>query len=280
MRNTQSESQQRPCRGTLAKNTFGAAIGAAIIAAQAAAHQTFLLPDQFMWSDGETVSIDLTSALSFPNLEHGPSQDRIAYSHAAVNGEPIDSLTFLESETALRINFSTRHKGLAVVAASSKPRAGQIPPEDVDMYLDEIEADAAVRAAFDALPGSPSLDRSYAKHAKTFFCIDVCDDAESAAAPVGQKLEFVGAGANGRSFALLLDGKPLVGKAVTIVPFDGNASQTQTDESGAFSVGASYSGVVMMSAVWITLPDKADGVYHSDYATLTVNLEHQPSGAD
>ena len=277
MRNTQIQYRRR--RGAPVKFLIAATLGAVCIASPAAAHQTFLLPGGFALEDGGSVAVDLTSALSFPDLEHGPSQDRIAYTHAAVDGEPIDSLTFLESETALRINFSTRQKGLAVVAASSKPRAGQIPPEDVDIYLDEIEADASVRAAFDALPGSPPLDRSYAKHAKTFFCIETCDDTESAAAPVGQKLEFVASGA-ARTFVLLLDGEPLAGKEVTIVPFEGEAVKTMSAEDGTVVVDKSLSGVVMLSAVWITLPESADGVYHSDYATLTLDIGDGPAGSE
>ncbi len=275
----QTVSRRRQRRGTPAKSYIGAIFAAGFIAAPAAAHQTFLLPGEFTWNDGEAVSVDLTSALSFPDLEHGPSQNRIAYAHAAVGGAVIDALGFSESETALRISFSTRRKGLAVVAASSKPRAGQIPPEDVDIYLDEIEADASVRAAFDALPGSPPLDRSYAKHAKTFFCIEACDEAESAAAPVGQKLEFTASDAV-RTFVLLLDGEPLAGKEVTIVPFEGEAAKTMSAEDGTVAIDTSLSGVVMLSAVWITLPESADGVYHSDYATLTVDIGDGPAGSE
>lgn len=261
------------------KRLLTAILAAGLAAAPAAAHQTFLLPSEFVWENGETVTVDLTSALSFPDLEHGPARDRIAFSQAAIGGEPVGALSFNESETALEISFDTNRTGLAIVAASSKPRAGQIPPEDVDMYLDEIEADASVREAFDALPGSPPLDRSYSKHAKTFFCIDACDNNGGASTPVGQKLEFVASGARAKTFVLLLDGKPLAGKAVTVVPVDGEAMQTATDENGTIAVSAPVSGVVMLSAVWITLPASADGVYHSDYATLTVDLGRRPSGS-
>lgn len=262
------------------KRLFAAMLAAGFAAAPAAAHQTFLLPSEFVWENGETVTVDLTSALSFPDLEHGPATDRIAFSQAAIGGEPIGALSFNESETALTISFDTNRTGLAIVAASSKPRAGQIPPEDVDIYLDEIEADAAVRQAFDALPGSPPLNRSYSKHAKTFFCIDTCDNDGDAATPVDQKLEFVASKTRPNRFVLLLDGKPLPGKSVTIAPFEGEAMQTATDENGTVAVSVSLSGVIMLSAVWITLPESADGVYHSDYATLTVDLGRQPSGSE
>ena len=95
-----------------------------------------------------------------------------------------------------------------------------------------------------------------------------------------QILEFVASEARAKTFVLLLDGKPLAGKSVTIAPLEGEAIQTITDENGTLTVSASLSGVIMLSAVWITLPESADGVYHSDYATLTVNLGRQPSGSE
>lgn len=254
---------------------FGAAIlvSGSMLLSSALAHQTFLLPDQFVWSINEPVEVILTSALSFPNVEHGPTKDRIEYSHVDVGGETVDELNFTESETALSISFSPTRSGLAVIAASSKPRAGEIAPDDVDMYLDEIEADKSTREAFDELPGSPALNRSYSKHAKTYICIETCAGENHAAMPVGQKLEFVSANFENNSYRLLLDGEPLSGQSVTITPVDGESVKIDTDENGTFKIIETLSGVVMVSAVWITLPEQPGGVYHSDYATLTVDLD-------
>ena len=252
----------------------GAVLASAILSVSAYAHQTFLLPDKFQYGEAETVSVALTSALAFPDMESGPAEDRITYYSASIRDDAIEDLSFEEGETALTMRFAAGRSGAAVVAISSKPRAGEIPPEDVELYLDEIEADEAVIAAFEALPGSPPLQRSYAKHAKTFLCIDTCDNPENHASPVGQKLEFIAKA--DRSFQLLLDGEPLRGKQVTIVPFDGEMSSVATDEDGKILVPDALSGVNMLSAVWITLPDEPDGVYHSDYATLTVDLDQLP----
>jgi len=49
-----------------------------------------------------------------------------------------------------------------------------------------------------------------------------------------------------------------------------------TNEDGQVSIDAPVTGVVMISAIWITLPDQPDGVYHSDYATLTIDLPSAP----
>ena len=252
----------------------GVVLASAILSVSAHAHQTFLLPDKFQYAEAETVSVALTSALAFPDMESGPAEDRIAYYSASIRDESIRDVSFEEGETALTMRFAAGHSGAAVVAISSKPRAGEIPPKDVELYLDEIEADETVIAAFEALPGSPLLQRSYAKHAKTFLCIETCDNDENHASPVGQKLEFIVKA--DRSFQLLLDGDPLTGKQVTIVPLDGETTSVTTDEDGKIIVTDALSGVIMLSAVWITLPDEPDGVYHSDYATLTVDLDQLP----
>ena len=241
-------------------------------ASKAAAHQTFLLPAAFQVKAGSGVDISLTSALAFPNLEHGPAADRIAFSQVFVGNNALDDVTFSEGETALTLSFHTEQSGLAMIAVSSKPRGGEIPPEDVGVYLDEIEAPESVRAAFHALPDSPALNRSYSKHAKTFICIESCGGGKEAEIPAGQKIEFVAVDATQKTFRLLYDGKPLQGKSVTIAPASGETSTVVTNEAGEFQPDEAISGIVMFAAVVITLPETPDGVYHSDYATLTVNF--------
>ena len=261
-------SVRQPRRNFLAVAT----VAASLITTPTLAHQTFLMPDQFVWKTDEAVELALTSALSFPDREHGPTRDRILFATVVIDNKTIDEISYVESETYLRASFTADRPGLAVAALSSKPRYGEIEPEDANDYFDEIGADQSVRQAFEALPGEPPLNRSYSKHAKTLFCIENCGNANDAARPVGQKLEFVASDSGNRSYRLLLDGSPLAEQSVTLTPLEGEAVKTVTGKNGAFDVDESLSDVVMFSAVWITLPESPEGVYHSDYATLTVNL--------
>ncbi len=275
---TQGSFFERPLTGARQprRGVFAIALLAtSLLAPPLLAHQTFILPDQFIRNAGEPVELALTSALSFPDREHGPTRDRISFAMVVVDNKAIDEIAYEESETYLSAKFASDRRGIAVAAMSSKPRFGEIKPEDASEYFDEIGADESVRQAFEALPGELPLQRSYSKHAKTFFCIETCGGATDAGSPVGQKLEFVATDSGGNSFRLLLDGEPLVGQSVVLTPLKGEAVKTVTSENGAFNIGESLSGVVMFSAVWITLPDKPGGVYHSDYATLTVDLSNQ-----
>ena len=250
-----------------------ASLAVALIGSSASAHQTFLLPDQFVSRESEPLSVAMTSALSFPNLEHGPKQDRIAFAYAAIDGSRTEELRYAEQETALEISFTPVRSGFAVVGASSKPRAGDIAAEEVDAYFEEIEADEATRRAFADLPGTPQLSRSYSKHAKTFVCVEPCQARRTPlSASIGQKLEFVASDAGARFYRLLLDGEPLGNHTVTVVSFAGAAMKTKADAQGIVAIDGSIKGVIMLSAVRLALPATPGGIYHSDYATLTVEL--------
>ncbi len=255
------------------KTIASACFTLALLAGSALAHQTYLQPQKFNWSVGDKVEIIMTSALSFPDLLSGPSPDRIAFARIMVGGKEVSDFSYQEEETFLTISFDAAESGMAVAALSSKIREGAIEPEDVEMYLEEIGASDAVRQAFLDLPGDPALNRSYRKHTKTFFCVDDCDNGkEIATEPVGQALEFIALDGQHHSFQLVLEGAPLANHEVQVVTANQTASLVSIDEGGMVHLDHALSGPTMMIAVWITLPDQPDGIYHSDYATLVVDL--------
>lgn len=248
-------------------------LAAAVIATPSLAHKTFLAPSQYVWDSGTIVEVAFTSGLAFPDIESGPARDRISFTAVIVDNQAVEEVAYEESETALNVTFMADDRGLAVIAMSSFLRSGEIAPEDASAYLNGIGADDTVRQAFEDLPGSPALNRSYIKHTKTFICIETCENGrESSYAPIGQTLEFVAVESHGRTFGLVRDGAPLEGHRVAIFSHDGHQLDAVTDENGWVEIDGSMSGAVMLSAIWITLPDQADGVYHSDQATLTVDL--------
>ncbi|MEE2525545.1 hypothetical protein V0U79_04145 [Hyphobacterium sp. HN65] len=252
---------------------FGA-MAMLLLSSSAAAHKTFLSAEYAVWAEGSAPEFALTSALEFPDLETGLAQDRIAFLSAAIGGRQVSDIGFTETETALNIRLETDATGLGVLAVSTYPRSGEIPPASVELYFDEINADEPVRAAFRVLEGEPALMRSYAKHTKIIFCVATCEDiALAAATPVGLPLEFVMLSAADRQFALAHDGERLAGHQVTIHTGDGEAFVALTDSEGVFEVVGEASGDILMSAVWIDLPDTADGNYHSEQATMTVRLD-------
>jgi hypothetical protein len=239
----------------------------------AVAHKTYLASDHAVWDAGANVTISLTSALEFPDIESGPSRDRIAFASVRVGQDVIEDMAYAETPTALQIMFVPQAVGFATVSLSTHPRSGEIAPEDVSEYFEEIGAGMEVRAAFDALPGEPAMMRSYTKHTKIFLCVETCElGGTFAVEPVGQALEFVASPHNDRTFRLLWQGEALPMHDVDIYSAGGDHERLRTNSNGLLEVNADWSGAILMSAVWITLPDAPGGNYHSDQATLSVIL--------
>lgn len=268
-RNADVFGARKPLRAWLSATAL-----ALLLSAPVSAHKTFLASGQHMWATGDTVEVGLTSALEFPNIESGPRLDRISFTSVSVANAPVEDLAFREGAAALTLSFQAHESGFSVVAMSTHPRAGEISPENTAAYLDEIEASPAVRQAFEDLPGSPALNRSYSKHTKTFLCIDTCDVGEEAGeAPLGQALEFVSVRGEDRAFALFRDGQSVANQRVTIYSSDGEHTAETTDQDGVVHVNSDFTGVVLLSAIWVTAPDHPSGNYHSDQATLTTRLD-------
>ena len=240
----------------------------------ALAHETFLLPTQSVWELESNVEVRMASGLSFPDLTWGVSQERISSSTILLNGKNVASPSFKDGKGFLTISFNANEGGVGVVALSSKKRSGDIEHKNTEGYLEEIGASESIKQAFRALPGKPSLHRSYVKHTKSIFCVESCEDSRQLKSkPVGQKLEFVTVNDGSNRFQLLLDGKPLTSHVVKVRDSAKELYQYTTDSRGMFSIGEQVSGTVMLAAVAITLPEKADGLYHSDYATLVLNTK-------
>ncbi len=244
-----------------------------LLVAPAVAHQTFLVPEKYNSAVGEQVNLVLTSALAYPNRKGGPSLDRIPFIHVILNGQKIKNLTFTENETYLNASFTADTAGFTMAAMSSKRRFGEIEPEKAEYYLDSLGVNDKVKAAFFAQEGTPVLNRSYNKHTKTFFCVETCDvGKQTAYQPVGQDLEFVASNEAANRFILLLNGKPLIDHTVTVVSPCSDNLELSTNQNGVIDFDTSEMNSIMMTAVWVTLPEQASGVYQSDYATLTVDF--------
>ena len=255
----------------------GLIVSLTTVAAPSLAHETFLLPAKDSWSVGDSVDVKLSSSLSFPELAYGPKKDRIASTFIRVGGEAVNTYSLTESDAFLTLGFKAEHAGFGVVAMSSKPRFGDIEPEKAEVYFDEIGATKPVRQAFAALPGEPPLHRSYAKHTKSFICVENCEAGNSArSTPVGQALEFVAVEGSANRFQLLRSGKPLANHKVKISTAAKEVHEVTTTASGELTLDGKASGVIMLLAVVITLPDQPDGVYHSDYASLVLEIAPAP----
>ncbi len=243
-----------------------------LISLEVFAHDTFLLPVHETYPPNSDIEIRMSSGLSFPEQTWGVNKSRIESANIVLNDKMIRSHSFSQSKEYFSIGFTPKNSGLVTVAISTKVRSGAISHEDVDEYLDEIGATSDVKKAFNALPGTPSLPRSYVKHTKTFLCISSCNsETVHMSTPIGQKLEFVGTFGSESIFQLFFDGQPLPSHRVKLKNLSKETVTLITDESGKIDINGEFSGTVMLAAVALTLPDKPGGIYHSDQATLVLS---------
>jgi hypothetical protein len=251
----------------------GLIVSFSTVSTPVSAHETFLLPAKNAWSVGNQIEIRMASSLSFPVLTWGITQDRISKTVIRLGGVDVTTFSLNNNDAFLKVSFMAQHSGSGVVAMSTKPRSGVIGPENTEGYLDEIGAAPSVREAFRALPGEAALHRSYAKHTKTFICVEDCSASRSAnTTPVGQELEFIADAGATNVFQLLRAGNPLSHHEVKVRTSDKKLHKFATDGNGELTIGGEISGVIMLTAVAITLPEQADGLYHSDYATLVLDI--------
>jgi hypothetical protein len=226
------------------------------------------LPDQFVGD--APVRLSLTSAQAFPVLEYGPKKERVA--KLFVRGPDPNAAFTVENEgkKALRLIISAGQGGIYVVALELSPRYIELTPAKVNAYFSEIDAPAAIRAAYQELPGPRRWREIYTKHAKAVICVQVCQTTEVLERPSGLGFEFVLAEERaGGEFRLLLNGRAVTNAAVNMHDRSGKHIRLRTNGEGAIVLPVGTSGPTLLSAVLVETPRTKGGRFTSDFAALT-----------
>lgn len=244
-------------------------------ASLAGAHDTWLLPDRFRAEAGDTVTLALTSGMEFPKNDHAVDPGRIESARLWLAGTEQAIVRTRSEQDHLALSAPLAAAGIAGFAISSKPRDITLEPHQVDEYLAEIGASAAVVAAW-RNSGAGAVHERYRKHATTFVRVGSPDEA-SVPAAWGLDLELVpavdptsvAAGAV-LPFRLVFRSAPLAGATVTLAGVGGGAVTTvRTDESGQAAVTVPVAGLWLLKAVHVR-PTSAPGEpWEGDFATLT-----------
>jgi hypothetical protein len=246
--------------------TMGAVLA---VSTPAPAHDTFLLPATFEVPRVEEVSLALSSASSFPNLEYGPRPERVAaLSRGVVLGA--------HGETALRFAFEPRGAGMQVIGVALAPRDIDLQLAEVAHYFDEIGAPQSVREWYDSIVAPHTFQETYTKYAKTILCAAPCRRLDTSAARLlGQALEFAPfvdrGGVSMRRFRLLANGAPLTEHQVAATTADGRRRVLRTNAAGLVELPEDVRGQTLLSAVVLRPPARRGERFTSDFATLTFN---------
>jgi uncharacterized GH25 family protein len=249
------------------------------VASPVLAHDTWLAPDKFKAAPGATVTLDMTSGMEFPKLDAGPKPERVETAKCRLSGDTFDLEQPAGAANSLQFKANLRQEGLATLWVKLKPRALELKPDEVQHYLDEVDASPALRREWHDMK-EKRWRESYTKHTKTFVRVGEAPNDRSWAEPVGAGLEIVpekdpmtiGAG-EVLPVRVLKNGAPFSDFSINAVREGETKGETRrTDPAGRAAFRISGPGRLMIRGTEIRKSTLPDVEWESDFATLTLEV--------
>lgn len=159
--------------------------------ASAYAHETWMMPRQFIAATGTEVVLDVTSGMAFPQPESPIQLSRIRNAAFRLGGKKISISKRKIGSDVLMLTPTFSSDGLATVWIALKPRDIDLSDDKVAEYLDEIDATNDIRTLWAELRGKVPWKETYTKHAKTFVAVGNAKNDNSWSRGVGAALEFL-----------------------------------------------------------------------------------------
>ena len=250
--------------------TMGAAAVAAalFVCAPAFAHDTVVMAPDQPAAVGQSLRLSIFSTGEWPKPESAPSAARIRAMHAAIEGETQRLSIEAGGTSSLDVTVTPGRPGLLVAAVAFAPRDIEVGADELDHYLDEIGASAAVRASVASLTEAGVMRETFTKTAKAWVCVQTCGDETRPAEPAALNFYRV----SGRTFELVARGEALPGQSVVLVSAAGRR-MLATDAEGRVVLPEGLSGRLMLSAVVLKPPAAAGGQFESEWTTLTLDAD-------
>ncbi len=248
----------------------GTGMAAAFVwASAAAAHDFFLLPEQFRAPSVGAVKIQATVGSSFPIPEIAVPADRAERVLAVGPGKPVVRIAGVGAK-ALNLEVTGARQGLVSLGVTSKPRDVEYGEDRIPLILGEYRILPQAAAAVEALPRPRTWKVSSRRFAKTFVCVRTCGNRAAIERPFGAHLEFVGRRSSSNHFRLLGNGRPLANYPVDLVGADGKRRHLTTDARGEVHLPANARGMMMLFAAKLE-PPTAAGRFTLDLTSLTLS---------
>lgn len=241
--------------------------GSLVCASAAAAHDFFLMPEQFRASSPGAVKIQATVGSSFPTPEIVVTTDRVERVRAIGSGNPIVGIAGVGAK-ALNLEVTGARMGLLSVGVTSRPRDVEYAEERIPLILGEYRVLPHAAAAVERLPRPRTWKVVSRRFAKTFVCVQSCGNRSAAERSFGAHLEFVGRASSSSHFRLLAKGRPLANYPVDLVGADGKRRHLSTDARGEVHLPSNARGTMMLFAAKLEPPVGA-GRFTLDLTSLT-----------
>lgn len=248
---------------------FGITAATALVTASAAAaHDFFLLPEQFGAASAGDVKIQATVGSSFPTPEIVVTTDRLERVKAVGPGNP---LVWIAGPGAKALNLQVigARAGLVAVGLTTRPRDVEYAEDRIPLILGEYRVLPQAAAAVEALPRPRTWKVLSRRFAKTFVCVATCGDRAAVERSFGAHLEFVGRRSSSSHFRLLAAGRALANYPVDLVGADGKRRHLSTNARGEVRLPADARGTMMLFAAKLEPPAGASR-FTLDLTSLTL----------
>jgi len=244
------------------------------------AHDTWLLPRVSHVTEGKRATVDLTSGMSFPNLESGIKSGRIASGAWRVGGKKGKLDRWQEEDSSLVMHLTPTAAGTATLYLTLKPKEIDLDAEEIAHYFEEIGASEALRRDWESSPSPHGFHETYTKHAKSFVRVGDAGEDESCIRPVGLAIEFIPQ----RDPTALTVGDSLYIKVVKggddemeafpvgmVCGATGESILKRTNQNGFVAFPITDAGWWLVRAT--ELRRNGNGTFESDFSTMTFFVE-------
>lgn len=255
-------------------------IAGALVAGPVRAHDTWLRPTTAQ-PDPALLLLELAGGARYPRVDDSVPTARIARS-GCVDAAGNRHALVARGNRDMALELRSRAGSAAATACwvALQPARISLEPRLVQTYLDDVRASPAVRVAWARqLQAGGTWNEVYRKLARTEREPSASPSGlERLRMPLGAPLELLPVGGQAvqarqpAEFQALADGRPVTGLAVEFVSARSPLGVwQQTDARGRVSLALPFAGEWLLRATVLELPD-ADGVWHSRFATLTVQV--------
>ncbi len=252
----------------------------------ASAHDTWLLAQRTEVPRGVTLRLDLTSGMTFPALDFPIKPERVDIARCRLNGKTVDILDRASSPKSLALRIRLPSNGIATLWVELRPKSLELTPKQVEEYLDEINAPAAVMQSWMSAPGPRRWREVYTKHAKTFVKVGEAAADRSWERPVGMALEIVPEkdpttlrAGDDFPVRVMKNGSPLADFSLGLVSEGNSISEfRKTDAAGRVTFRLKSSGKWLLRGTELRQSRKPGLEWESDFTTLTI--EARARGGD
>ncbi|GAC1657034.1 MAG: hypothetical protein NVS4B3_23260 [Gemmatimonadaceae bacterium] len=257
------------------------------ITAGAFAHDTWLLPSSLRVPVGRAVTLNLTSGEAFPVDDFAIEPTRVVLAEARLGGVRMPLGKPRRTSLTLRYVWRPTRAGIAALALELAPKSLELSPPLVAEYLNEINAEPGIRAAWDRMPGPKRWRESYVKHAVTYIRVGAPRGDTSWKNPLGLALELVPErdptelhAGDTLQVRVLRHGRPLGGFAVgaqrASVP---TVAFTRTDSEGRARICLPSGGLWLLKGTDLQPASRPGLEWESDFATVTLAVQPGHLGA-